>query len=325
MLSGRLIQRPAALSFNHIAAAGQQRACCREKGMPMNYGCQSMIGRIDTVLLKRPEDAFISQENLEKTWEDFKYFGCPDYEKVLEEYKVFEKYITDNVPNVYYLPRDERTGLDSIYTHDPLKVTKEGAIYFPMGKALRSQECVAAEAFLAARGVPTLGHITAPGKMEGGDVLWIDEKTVAIGRGYRTNDEGIRQFRELTRGLIDNYIIVPMPHGEGMDACLHLMSIISFVDADKAVVYSKYMPVVFREYLIDRGIILIEADDGEYDRLGTNILALEPGRVIITGGSPGITKKLRDLGVEVMVYEGKELSYRGTGGPTCLTCPVCRL
>lgn len=284
-----------------------------------------MVGKIESILIKKPEQAFISQENLNKTWEEFKYFGCPDYETVLKEYAVFEKYIKENVENVYYLPQDERTGLDSIYTHDPLKITKKGAIYFPMGKALRSKEYLATKAYLESIGVPTLGEIKAPGKMEGGDVLWIDEKTVAIGRGYRTNDEGIRQFKELTKDIVDEYIIVPMPHGEGEDACLHLMSIISFVDTDKAVVYSKFMPVFFREYLLEKGFMLIEADDDEYDYLGTNLLALEPGKVILIKGCSKIEKKLKDLGLTVMTYEGKELSYRGTGGPTCLTCPITRL
>ena len=140
----------------------------------MNYGCQSMVKKIDTILIKRPEAAFVSQENLNENWEKFKYFGCPDYEKVLKEYEVFEKIIKDNVEYVYYLPYDERTGLDSIYTHDSLKVTKKGAIYFPMGKELRNEERLATEAFLTEHGVPTLGYIKAPGKMEGGDVLWID-------------------------------------------------------------------------------------------------------------------------------------------------------
>ncbi|MDD6042587.1 MAG: arginine deiminase family protein [Eubacteriaceae bacterium] len=291
----------------------------------MKYGCQSMVGKIESILIKKPENAFISQENLDKTWEDFKYFGCPDYEKVLEEYAVFEKYITENVENVYYLPQDDRTGLDSIYTHDPLKITKKGAIYFPMGKELRSKEYLATQAYLESIGIPTLGEIKAPGKMEGGDVLWIDEKTVAIGRGYRTNDEGIRQFKELTEGIIDEYIIIPMPHGDGEDCCLHLMSIISFVDVDKAVVYSKYMPVFFRELLIERGIQLIECNDEEYDYLGTNVLCLEPGKCITIDGNPEIIQKMRDAGVEVLTYEGKELSYKGTGGPTCLTSPLYRL
>lgn len=291
----------------------------------MNYKCQSMTGKIESILIKRPEAAFISQENLNRTWEDFKYFGFPDYETVLKEYAQFEKHIKENVKNVYYLPQDDRTGLDSIYAHDPLKVTEKGAIYFPMGKTLRGKEYLATREYMESIGVPTLGVITAPGKMEGGDVLWIDEKTVAIGRGYRTNDEGIRQFKELTKDFIDEYIIIPMPHGDGEDCCLHLMSIISFVDTDKAVVYSKYMPVFFREYLIDKGIQLIECNDEEYDYLGTNVLALEPGKCVTIAGNPEIIKKMEDAGVEVLTYEGKELSYRGTGGPTCLTCPIYRL
>lgn len=291
----------------------------------MKYGCQSMVGKIDSILIKKPEQAFISQENLDKTWEEFKYFGCPDYETVLKEYAVFEKFIRDNVPNVYTLPEDARTGLDSIYTHDPLKITKKGAIYFPMGKELRNQEWKATQAYLESIGIPTLGVIEAPGKMEGGDVLWIDEKTVAIGRGYRTNDEGIRQFKEMTKDIVDEYIIVPTAHGDGEDCCLHLMSIISFVDTDKAVVYSRYMPVFFREYLIEKGIQLIECNDEEYDYLGSNVLCVEPGKCITIGGNPDIVKKMRDAGVDVTTYEGKELSYRGTGGPTCLTCPLYRL
>lgn len=291
----------------------------------MKYGCQSMTGKIEAILIKKPEAAFISQEHLNKTWEDFKYFGCPDYEEVLREYEVVEKYLKEHIPNVYYLEQDDRTGLDSIYTHDPLKITKKGAIYFPMGKELRSKEYLATRAYLESIGVPTLGEIKAPGKMEGGDVLWIDEKTVAIGRGYRTNDEGIRQFKELTKDIIDEYIIVPMPHGDGEDCCLHLMSIISFVDVDKAVVYSKFMPVFFREYLIERGMQLIECGDEEYDYLGTNVLCVEPGKCITIDGNTDIIQKMRDAGVEVTTYEGKELSYRGTGGTTCLTCPIYRL
>jgi len=290
----------------------------------MKYGCQSMVEEIEAILIKRPQEAFINQENLNNTWEEFKYFGCPDYETVLKEYEVFEKIIRDNVKDVYTLPYDSKTGLDSIYAHDPLKITRKGAIYFPMGKVLRGKEYLATKEYLEKIGIPTLGEIKAPGKMEGGDVLWIDEKTVAIGRGYRTNDEGIRQFKELTKEVVDEYIIVPMPHGDGVDACLHLMSIISFVDYDKAVVYSKYMPVFFREYLMEKGITLVEADDDEYDYLGTNLLALKPGKVVLIKGCPKIQKKLEELGVEVLTYEGKELSYRGTGGPTCLTAPLLR-
>lgn len=289
------------------------------------YGCQSMVNKIQSVLIKRPSEAFISQENLNNSYEKFRYFGCPDYEKSITEYRNFENIITENIENVYYLPKDDRTGLDSIYTHDPLKITQKGAIYFPMGKVLRSKEYEATEEILKSLGIPTLGYIKSPGKMEGGDVVWLDEKTVAIGRGYRTNDEGIRQFKELVKDFVDDFIIVPMPHGDGEDACLHLMSIISMVAEDLAVVYSKYMPVFFRELLIARGIKLIEVSDKEYDYLGSNVLALAPRVCIILDGNPEIKQKLLNEGCTVYTYEGHEMSYKGTGGPTCLTCPILRI
>lgn len=295
-----------------------------EEECKMKYGCQSMVNKIDSILIKKPEQAFISQENLNKNYEAYNYIGCPNYEKSVEEYDVFEKIIRDNVENVYYLPENNLVGLDSIYAHDSLKVTKRGAIYFPMGKELRKNESRVTEEFLKSNGVPTLGHIEAPGKMEGGDVVWIDEKTVAIGCGYRTNYEGIKQFKELTQDFVEEYIVVETPYADGPDACLHLMSIISLVDKDLAVVYSKYMPVVFRNYLIDRGIKLIDVDDKEYDYLGCNVLAIAPRKVVIIDGVPNITKKLREEGCEVFTYPGKEVSFRGTGGPTCFTCPITR-
>lgn len=290
----------------------------------MDYGCQSMVGKITDILLKKPKDAFISQENLEKNFEAFNYISCPNYEVALNEYKTFEEIIKKNVKNVYYLPRDERTGIDSIYTHDSLKVTKKGAIYFPMGKKLRSNESFATEEFLKSYGIPTLGRIESPGKMEGGDIVWINDRTVAIGLGYRTNQEGIDQFKELTKDFIDEYIIVPMPHGEGEAECLHLMSIISLVDDDLAVVYSKFMPVFFREYLIKRGIKLLEVNDKEYAYLGSNVLALDKRKCLIIEGVTDIQKKLEHEGCEIFTYPGKEISLKGTGGPTCLTHPICR-
>lgn len=155
-----------------------------------------------------------------------------------------------------------------------------------MGKELRSKEYLATEEFLKSQGVPTLGYIQPPGKMEGGDVLWIDERTVAIGLGRRTNEEGIRQFKELTKGLVDEYVIVPMPYGDGPDACLPLMSIVSFVDTDKAVVYSKYMPVFFRNYLLEKGFELIECGDKEYD-VSMPLTAQECFSVLTLKQTPG--------------------------------------
>lgn len=291
----------------------------------MKYGCQSMVGKIDTIIIKHPEEAFISQENLDQKWKPFNYVSCPDYEKSLKEYSRFEDIIQEHVENVHYLPQDDNTGLDSTYAHDTCKITSKGAIMFTVGKELRRGETGATKKFLEGIGVPILGEISGEGTMEGGDVVWLDEKTVAVGRGYRTNYEGIRQFKELTKDIVDNFIVVELPHGDGPDECLHLMSVISMVDHDLAVVYSKLMPVSFRDLLTERGIELIEVDDAEYANLGSNVLALAPRVCVMPAGNPGTREKLEKAGAKVYEYEGHDISFKGTGGPTCLTLPVTRL
>ena len=291
----------------------------------MRYGCQSMVGKIDTIIIKHPEEAFISQENLDQKWKPFNYVSCPDYEKSLKEYSRFEEIIQEHVENVHYLPKDDNTGLDSTYAHDTCKITSKGAIMFTVGKELRRGETGATKKFLEGIGVPILGEISGEGTMEGGDVVWLDEKTVAVGRGYRTNYEGIRQFRELTKDVVDEFIVVELPHGDGPDECLHLMSVISMVDHDLAVVYSKLMPVSFRDLLIERGIELIEVDDAEYANLGSNVLALAPRVCVMPAGNPKTREKLEKAGAKVYEYEGHDISFKGTGGPTCLTLPVTRL
>jgi N-dimethylarginine dimethylaminohydrolase len=288
------------------------------------YGCQSMIEPLQGVILKRPEDAFTGQGHLEAHWRDFNYGGCPDYQAVLREFREFERIIEDHVPRVYYLPKDDRVGLDSIYTHDAVKITSRGAVLMNMGKEPRKNEPQVMKEFLEEQGMPVLGEITGGGRMEGGDVVWLDGQTLAVGSGYRTNREGIDQLKKLTGDFVKEIIEVPLPHAEGVDECLHLMSIISLVDWDLAVVYSRYMPVFFRQMLLERGLRLIEVDDGEYDRLASNVLALSPGKCLVLSGNPSIKNQLENAGVEVLEYPGKELSLKGTGGPTCLTCPVWR-
>jgi N-dimethylarginine dimethylaminohydrolase len=288
------------------------------------YGCQSMTNKIRTILIKKPDDAFISQEHIDLEWERYNYVQAPEYQKVIEEYNVFESVLREHVETILYLPQSELVGLDSIYTHDSLKITSKGAIYFNTGKVLRQKESFEAQKTLEGCAIPTLGRICAPGLMEGGDVVWLSQKTVAIGLGYRTNMAGIEQFKELTKGLIDEYILVPMPHADGEDECLHLMSLISMVSDKLAVVYSKYMPVFFRQLLLERGIQLLEVDDQEYANLGSNVLALAPNNCLIMEGNPKIKQALMDAGCQVHTYPGENLSFYGTGGPTCLTCPVWR-
>lgn len=288
------------------------------------YNGQSETGKIHSILLKKPETAWKSQETISKQWQQLHYPSEPDYSKVLDEYGKFAAIIEEHVPEVHYLPDDQNTWLDSIYTHDPVIITKGGAILCNMGKQERRKEAAAIGKYLEGIGIPILGEIEAPGKVEGGDVVWFDDNSAAAGLGYRTNSEGVAQLRELTRGMVKEIIEVPLPHGNGPDECLHLMSMISPVDRNLAVVYSPLMVVPFRDLLIEKGIEFIEVPDDEYDTFACNVLALEPRKCVMIAGNPKTKALLEKAGATVYEYPGEDVSIKGGGGPTCLTRPLLR-
>jgi N-dimethylarginine dimethylaminohydrolase len=220
------------------------------------------------------------------------------------------------------LPKGTGVGLDSIYVRDASVITPHGVILCRMGKPERTGEPAAQQAFFQSIGVPMLGAIQPPGTLEGGDVTWLDARTIAVGHGYRTNDAGIRQLREFLGDSIDEFIIVPLPHWRGRSDVFHLMSIISPVDHDLAVVYSPLMPVPFRERLLARGIALVEVPDEEFESMGANVLAVQPRRCLMVAGNPKTRARLEQAGAEVLEYDGAEISLKGGGGPTCLTRPL---
>ncbi|UCG61087.1 MAG: amidinotransferase [Candidatus Zixiibacteriota bacterium] len=290
----------------------------------MNFNGQSETHTIRSILLKHPRDAFCSPDNIDAQWRDLNYEGCPDFEKALEEYEAFVKLLSQTVDVFHFLPVDDNTGLDSIYLHDPVVITKKGAILCNMGKAGRAGEPEACGGFFQSIGVPVLGKIKGEGKLEGGDVVWFDNGTVAVGEGYRTNAEGIRQFRDMAKDIVNDVIVVPLPHWKGSSDVMHLMSIISPIDSDLALVYSPLMPVPFRQWLIDSGIKLIEVPEEEFETMGCNVLAVAPRKCIALSGNPATRRLLENEDVEVNVYKGEEISKKGAGGPTCLTRPLLR-
>ncbi|MCZ6775931.1 MAG: arginine deiminase family protein [Ignavibacteria bacterium] len=290
----------------------------------MKFGCQSTVGKIKSVLLKHPKDAFLSATNTRAQWKDLYYHGCPDYEEAIKEYENFVGLLKEHVPEIFYLPKSEQTGLDSIYVHDPVIITRAGAILCNMGKRQRQDESSAIRDYMLELGIPILGAIVGDGNLEGGDVLWFDERTLAVGRGYRTNDEGIQQLNQLTSSFVDEFLVVPLAHWHGPDEVLHLMSLISLLDRDLAAVYSKLLPIPFREWLLARGIKLLEIPDHEFDTMACNILAVAPRKCVMLSGNPQTKKMLKREGVQVWEYKGDEISLKGAGGPTCLTRPILR-
>ena len=290
----------------------------------MNFGCQNMVDPLRKVLIKHPRDAYQNQTTVDRQSINLKYNSVPNFEKALADYEFFIDLLESSGADVHFLPENESTTLDSVYTHDPCIISNRGVILCSMGKKERSSEPDTMEAYFRSIDVPILGRIKSPGMLEGGDVVWIDEYTVAIGEGYRSNAEGIQQFKELLGGLVNEVISVPIPHWNGPDECLHLMSNVSPLDHDLYLVYPRLLPVPFCQYLINRKIKLLEVPDEEYNSMGCNVLAIAPRECIMIAGNP-ITQKILEIeGVKVHTYHGTEISLKGSGGPTCLTRPFLR-
>ena len=285
---------------------------------------QSDVGPIKSLVLKHPKDAFVSDETIDRQWQRLNYLRRPDLGRAINEYDHFVTLLKRFDIDLYFLPSDEKVGLDSIYTRDASIVCNKGIILCNMGKDERNAEPATHEAAFRDRGISIHGAITGNGRVEGGDVVWVDEHTIAIAHGYRTNGEGIRQVRKLMGDCINELIEVPLPHWRGPNDVFHLMSILSPIDHDLAVVYSPLMPVFFRETLLSRGIELIEVPDSEFETMGCNVLAVAPRKCIMLSGNPQTRRRLERAGVEVHEFEGQEICIKGGGGPTCLTRPIVR-
>jgi len=284
----------------------------------------SEFGKLKSLFIKKAEAAFINDAHIAEHWEALNYLGKPDMHKALEEYNAFEQIFKDQGTELLYLPEDVTVNMDSIYCRDAAIATNKGMIICNMGKEGRIKEPAAEHRAFEAKGIPVLGFITAPGTVEGGDVAWLDEKTLAVGHTYRTNEEGIRQLAALLAPQGVNVLPVSMPHYKGPSDVFHLMSVLSPVDKNIAVVYSPLIPIVFRNELITRGYELVEVPDEEFDSMGCNVLALAPSVCLMVKGNPITKQRLEKAGCKVIEYEGAEISVKGGGGPTCLTRPVMR-
>jgi len=282
-----------------------------------------MVKQVRRVLLKHPREAFVDQATVDRQFSELNYSNTPDFEIACNDYDQFVDLIQSFGAEIHFLPASN-TSLDSIYTHDPCIVTNGGAILCNMGKPQRYNESDDIEKYFTSIGIPILGRIEGTGTLEGGDIIWIDERTVAVGEGYRSNMEGIDQFKHLLGGLVDTVIPVALPHWTGPEDCLHLMSNVSPIDHDLYLVYSRLLSVSFRKYLLNRKIQLIEVPDEEYASMGCNVLAMANRKVIMIEGNPITQKRLKNEGVEVHTYNGAEISLKGAGGPTCLTRPFLR-
>jgi N-dimethylarginine dimethylaminohydrolase len=284
---------------------------------------QSDTALLRRVLLKHARDAFVSRDEIEGQWRDLGYLAPPDLDAACRESDAFAALLERLGVEVTWAPAEE-AGLDSIYVRDASVICDRGAILCSMGKDARRGEPAALGRAYDAIHVPVAGAIEGTGRLEGGDVAWVRPGTLAVGRGYRTNDEGIRQLSELVTDVVDEVLVVPLPHWRGPGDVFHLMSIFSPLADDLALVYSPLMPVTFRDALLERGVDLVEVPDQELDSMACNVLAVAPRVVVALEGNAETRRRLEAAHVEVHTYAGAEISVKGSGGPTCLTRPLER-
>jgi len=280
------------------------------------FGAQSMTAPLVEVLVKRPGPAF------GRAFDDPAHgFRRPvDLDRARREHDAFCETLAGLVPTVHVLLA-ETDSPDLVYLFDPLLVTDRGAIPLRAGKPNRVAESAVVEAWTTGRGIPTAGRIEAPGTIEGGDTLWLRPDLLVVGRSLRTNDRGIDQLAALVDAEVR---VVDLPYWRGPAELIHLLSVVSPIADDLAVVYPPLLPVGLWRLLADLGIRTIAVPDPELETLGSNVLAVRPGVVILADGNPETARALAAAGCEVHTYPAAEIGINGSGGPTCLTRPILR-
>jgi N-dimethylarginine dimethylaminohydrolase len=280
------------------------------------FGCQSMTGRLRRVLVRPPAPA---------SWAAWKAYGWrsePDPGGLEEEHETFRELLAEAGAEVVVAGTPQGADPDSIYVYDPALVGDDGAVMLRPGKEGRRGEVDVMAADFVEAGVPIAARLHAPGTAEGGDTIWLDERTLLVGRGYRTNDYGIDQLRQALPGV--DVLAFDLPHFNGSGEVMHLMSLLSPLDIDLAVAYPPLMPVRLVELLAERGIELVEVSDEEFETMAPNVLALGPRVALALEGNDETRRRMESAGVDVRVYKGDEISRKGDGGPTCLTRPLLR-
>jgi N-dimethylarginine dimethylaminohydrolase len=284
---------------------------------------QSDVGQVHRVILKHARNAFVDSASIDRQWRALDYLQPPRLHEASRESDAFAELLERLGAEVVWMPPGD-VGMDSLYVRDASVVCDRGAILCNMGKAARRAEPEPIGRLYAELGIPVLGAIEGEGRLEGGDFVWLSPGVAAVGQGYRTNAEGIAQLRSLLGEALDELIVVPLPHWKGPTDVFHLMSMISPLDGDLAVVYEPLLPVPFRQELIDRGFTLIGVPDEEFDSMGCNVLAVAPRVAVAVEGCPRTRLLMEEASVRVHTYAGAEITAKGCGGPTCLTRPLAR-
>jgi N-dimethylarginine dimethylaminohydrolase len=288
------------------------------------FNGHSMVGSLQRVLVCSPRTAGWNQPERLARWRDLGFRHAPDFAKAEAQHGTLRRELEFAGAEVIDLTPTADLTLDAVYAHDASLATDFGLIAMYPGKSTRVPEARHHAAFCLPLSIPTLAKIVAPGTTEAGDIVWLDSKTLLIGRGYRTNATGIEQMRSLLAPKGIEVISAPLPHSAGPSECLHLMSLISLLDENTALVDLPWLAVETVDLLKARGFRLIEIEYSERDTLACNVLALGKNRLLAIEENRATNERLRGAGFDVRTFPGDELCINGGGGPTCLTRPLLR-
>jgi len=279
------------------------------------WSTPDMVSKLEHVLVRTPTT--VGNFVADAQWRE------PDRDALVREHSEFVNLLSSLGCTVHTAQAVDGL-VDAVYMHDPMIMTPHGAILLQMGKRVRQPEPAQIRKDLERIGVPILGELTGSAIADGGDKVWLDAKTLLIGHGYRTNGEGIEQIRKMLAPYGVEVHAFDLPHFQGPDAVLHLMSVLSPISRNRAVVYEPLAPIRLLEFLKSRNITWLTVNDTEVHTQGANILTVEPNVVVLAAGNPEIEGKLRKSGVTVHIFNGANVAVKGDGGPTCLTAPLLR-
>jgi len=292
------------------------------------FNGHSLTGELRWVMVCPPRNAGWDDPRRSKAWRELGFRHAPDFDVAQEEHDTLCRLLRESGAEVVAIPASGSLTLDAVYAHDASLPTDYGLILMNPGKKNRVPEAQAHAAFCGELGVPVFGAVKFPGTTETGDFVWLDSRTLLVGRSYRTNAAGIEQIRSLLSSNDPRKAVtvlsVPLPHGPGPSECLHLMSLMSMLDERTILVDLPSLAVETVELVNERGVRLIEIDYSERDTLACNVLVLGKGRLIAIRENAKTNQRLRDAGFDVRTFPGSELCINGAGGPTCLTRPLMR-
>jgi N-dimethylarginine dimethylaminohydrolase len=290
-----------------------------EKYWGRRWGVNTEVGRLRTVLLHKPGEEINS---IEPPYEKWRHTSKPSLEEMQRDYEnLAEAFKQEGVEVVERLPEKAEPPrlVKSIYTRDPSFAVPGGVIVGRMYDDLRRGEELYTMQTLAGLGCPILRTVNGSGTIEGGSVMWLSPRHLAIGLSFRVNEEGARQVAEVVQG-IDPGIEVKVTPIFGS----HIDESICMVDRHTAVVLRERLVWSFWEYLRDElKLNIIERPEDVY----IAGVALRPGRVLVASGEDkraGI-KILERAGVDVVEVDIDSLvEPRNTGSIHCLTMPILR-